>query len=55
VGSKGLKVVGAAVATAAIDGVFDRNPKEHVLRHIAVAMVEGAVMDAFASSSPLGN
>lgn len=54
VGSKGLKIVGAAVATAAIDGVFDRQPKKHVLRHIAVSMVEGAVMDAFATSSLAG-
>ena len=54
VGSKGLKVVGVAVATAAIDGVFDREPKKHLLRHTAVGMVQGAVMDAFATSIPLG-
>lgn len=53
-GSRGLKVVGATVATTAIDAVFDRHPKEHAIRHIAISMVEGAVMDIFATSSPLG-
>ncbi|KAK3995218.1 hypothetical protein QBC44DRAFT_366744 [Cladorrhinum sp. PSN332] len=55
VGKRGLKVVGATVATTAIDAVFDRHPKEHALRHIAISMVEGAVMDVFATSSPLGS
>ena len=55
VGTRGLKVVGATVATTAIDAVFDRHPKEHALRHIAISMVEGAVMDVFATSSPLGS
>jgi len=53
-GRKGLRVVGAAVTTAAIDGLFDQNPKKHVLQHIAVSMVEGAVMDAFATLSTDG-
>jgi hypothetical protein len=36
--------------------MFDKNPKEHILRHnMAVAMVQGAVMDAFATSSPMGD
>jgi hypothetical protein len=44
------------VTTAAIDEMFDKNPKEHILRHnMAVAMVQGAVMDAFATSSPMGD
>ncbi|CZR68837.1 uncharacterized protein PAC_18737 [Phialocephala subalpina] len=48
VGEKGFKVASAAVAAATIDTLLDVNPHEHPLRHIAVAMVQGAVMDKIA-------
>ncbi|KAK5658983.1 hypothetical protein OQA88_1069 [Cercophora sp. LCS_1] len=46
VGSKGLKVAGAASAAARIDYVPDQNPKERKARHIGLSMFQSGVIEA---------
>jgi hypothetical protein len=50
VGKKGIRVAGAAVAAATVDALLDTDPHEHPLQHIAVAMVQGFVMDKVTDS-----
>ena len=50
-----LKVVGAAVVMAVNGEGFDNNPKEHILQYMALAMVQGGVMAAFATSPQTGD
>ncbi|KAH6645612.1 hypothetical protein BKA67DRAFT_585802 [Truncatella angustata] len=51
VGEKGLKVVTAAVAAAAIDAMLDANAKDHPLQHIVASMIQGVVKDVITSGA----
>jgi hypothetical protein len=50
VGAKGLKVVGAASAAAFIDYAFDKDPKHHKARHVALSMIQGSMVEAIVHS-----
>lgn len=52
VGEKGFRVASAAVAAATVDVLLDTDPHKHPLQHIAVAMVQGVVMDRITDSGP---
>lgn len=52
VGGKGFTVASAAVAAATVDALLDTDPHKHPLQHIAVAMVQGVVMDRITDGGP---
>jgi hypothetical protein len=49
-GEKGFKVAGAAAAAATVDALLGTDRHKHPLQHMAVAMVQGVVMDKIADS-----
>jgi hypothetical protein len=51
VGEKGMRVAAAALSVAAIDALMGQNPKEHFVRHAAVSIVEGVVLDHITEGS----
>jgi hypothetical protein len=55
VGVKGLKVVGAASAAALIDYAFDKDPKNHKARHIALSMMQSSVVEAILHGGEKGS
>lgn len=55
VGGKGAKVVGAAAAAAAINGLLDPGPGEHGLQEVVVTMIQKFVVGGIVTGSVLGD